>query len=145
MKNTGQMLRTCASLSLLILPLGVLAENVDCRSCHGVTSSAGVVDLNAIYADPAKHHPVDIGFPAVLDSYRMPPAQSGEISFFDRNGNGMPDADEIQLFGQGPSAQMTCSTCHAEHGTTHALQQKLPMYLRVTNTGNGLCSTCHVQ
>lgn len=128
-----------------MLPLEALADNVDCRSCHGVTQSASVVDLSKIYANPAVHHPVDIGFPAASDSFRAPSAQSGDISFFDHNGNGQPDPEEIQLFGQGSAALMSCSTCHVEHGTTHALQRKLPMYLRVANTDSGLCSTCHVQ
>ncbi|MGC2164730.1 MAG: hypothetical protein WA632_01805 [Gallionella sp.] len=145
MKLTSKILPLFVLLSLILLPLETLADNVDCRSCHGVTKSAGVVDLSAIYADPAKHHPVGIGFPAMNESFRLPSAQLGEIGFFDRNGNGQPDPEEIQLFGQGTAALMSCSTCHVEHGTTHALQWKLPMYLRVANTDSGLCSTCHVQ
>ncbi|MEJ2694402.1 MAG: cytochrome c3 family protein [Candidatus Thiodiazotropha sp.] len=144
MKTTGQMLRIYTSLSLLMVPLETLAENVDCRSCHGVEASADVVDLSPIYANPALHHPVEIGFPAMSESLRTPQAQSGDVSFFDRNGNSQPDPEEIQLFGQGVAALMTCSTCHVEHGTTSAPQWKLPMYLRVENTGSGLCSTCHI-
>jgi hypothetical protein len=145
MTQSTSLLRVFAALTLLTLPLEILAEDVDCRNCHGVTKSASVVDLNMIYANPAAHHPVGKGFPAMDDSFHRPMAQLGDIAFFDRNANGQPDRDEIQLFGSGAAAVISCSTCHAEHGTTHALQRKLPMYLRVANTDSGLCSTCHNQ
>lgn len=143
MSHTTRLLRTLSSLMLLMMPLEILAEDVDCRSCHGVTKSASIVDLSEIYANPAAHHPVGKGFPLMGDAFRKPMAQQGNIAFYDLNGDGQPGRDEVQLFGSGDAAVMSCSTCHAEHGTTHALQRKLPMYLRVTPANNALCSTCH--
>ena len=145
MTQSANLLRALAALTLLTLPLKILAEDVDCRNCHGVTKSASAVDLNKIYENPAAHHPVGKGFPLMDDSFHRPTAQLGDIAFFDRNDNGQPELDEIQLFGSGAAAVMTCSTCHVEHGTTHALQRKQPMYLRITNINSALCSTCHNQ
>jgi hypothetical protein len=142
MKFVMRILRASA---LMLLPLNALADNVDCQSCHMAGGTGGAIDLSAIYAEPTKHHKVGIAFPVANDNYRAPQDQAGNIVFFDNNGNGQPDVDELQLFWLGPDALMTCSTCHAEHGTTPAPQLKLPMYLRVSNTKSALCSNCHLQ
>jgi len=145
MSHTTHLLRVLPSLMLLMIPLEILAEDVDCRNCHNAARAARIGDLSNIYANPAAHHPVGKGFPLMSDSFIRPTEQLGDISFFDRNDNGQPDPSEIQLFGSGAAAVMSCSTCHAEHGTTHALQRKLPMHLRVTTANNALCGTCHNQ
>jgi hypothetical protein len=134
-----------AGTLLLVLPLHAIADNVDCRSCHVVGGIGSAVDLSPIYAEPTKHHQVGIAFPVANENYRAPQDQAGDVVFFDKNANGQPDINEVQLFGLGQDARMSCSTCHAEHGTTPAPQLKLPMYLRVDNSRSALCSTCHLQ
>jgi predicted CXXCH cytochrome family protein len=62
----------------------------------------------------------------------------GDISFFDRNGNGIADFDEIQLFGTG--GKVECASCHREHGDAPPPPQP-NMYLRVTAAM--LCMVCH--
>ena len=120
------------------------AQNVDCRSCHAPGTAAG--DFSAIYADAVAHHPVDIDYPAASEHFNLPNGQSADVTFFDRNGNGQPDSDEVQLFGANGAATVTCASCHKEHGAT-PLPAPAPcdVHLRVTNAGSALCSTCHSQ
>ena len=125
------------------------AQNVDCRSCHAPGAASGVADFSAIYANVASHHPVGINYPVGLSAdpnFHLPNGQSGDVTFFDRDGNGQPDSDEIQLFGMNSTATITCSSCHREHGTS-PLPANAPRdaYLRVTIVGSALCSTCHSQ
>jgi len=125
------------------------AQNVDCRSCHASGSAAGVADFGAIYANVATHHPVGINYPIGLSAspnFKQPNGHSADALFFDSNGNGQPDSDEIQLFGTNSTATITCSSCHREHGTS-PLPANAPRdtHLRVTIVGSKLCSTCHSQ
>jgi len=122
-------------------------QNVDCRSCHTSSGAAGARDFSHIYADPSSHHPVGIKYPAGLNAnkkFNLPNARSADIAFFDRNGNGQPDSDEILLFGAGGAATVECSSCHKAHGNDPApanITDKF--YLRVDNAGSALCITCH--
>jgi hypothetical protein len=125
------------------------AQNVDCRSCHAPGSTSGVADFSAIYANVATHHPVGINYPFGLSAdpnFNQPNGQNADVTFFDRNGNGQPDSDEIQLFGMNGTTTITCSSCHREHSTS-PLPANAPRdaHLRVTNIGSKLCSTCHSQ
>lgn len=119
----------------------------DCLSCHAPGMVAA--DFSAIYADPKSHHPVGVRYPLGTDAspnFKLPGGRGAGIMFFDSNGNGQPDSDEIRLFGTNGAAAITCASCHKEHGTT-PLPANAPrdMYLRVTNAGSALCSTCHSQ
>jgi len=137
------------SFMLLAAPGSGHAQNVDCRSCHAPGSTSGAADFGAIYGNVATHHPVGIVYPIGLSAspnFKQPNGHSADVMFFDRNGNGQPDSDEIQLFGTNGTATITCSSCHREHGTS-PLPANAPRdtHLRVTNTGSALCSTCHSQ
>ena len=123
------------------------AQNVDCRSCHAPGSTSGAADFSAVYANVASHHPVDINYPLGLGAepyFHQPDMQHDDVTFFDKNDNGLPDSDEIQLFGKNDTVKITCSTCHRDHGTTR-LPANAPRdaYLRVTVEGSALCSNCH--
>ena len=141
------------SSMLCILLLGVSslgrAQNFDCLDCHDITGSAGVDDFSMIYAHTKPHHPVGIAYPSgptANEDFKAPHGQSAGITFFDRNGNGQPDSNEVQLYDVNGEATIECATCHIEHGTT-PLPADAPadVYLRVKNTGSALCSTCHSQ
>lgn len=123
------------------------AQNVDCRSCH--VQGAAAADFGAIYADPKSHHPVDIVYPGGLTAnanFNQPNGQNAGTTFFDTNGNGQPDGNEVQLFGATGSATITCATCHKEHGTVPPTPDtSADAYLRVSLTGSALCSICHSQ
>ena len=138
-------------LCMLLLGVSSLsrAQNVDCLDCHDITGSAGVDDFSMIYAHTKPHHPSGIAYPSGLaanDDFKAPNGQSADITFFDRNGNGRPDSNEVQLYDVDGAATIECASCHIEHGTT-PLPPDAPadVYLRVKNTGSALCSTCHNQ
>ena len=125
----------------------VNAQSAGCRSCHAPNAAAGARDLSPFYANPKFHHPVGVKYPArALDDskFNLPNGQSPDIAFFDTNGNGQPDSDEIQLFGAKGAVTVECASCHIEHGSSPVSGNKHPgSYLRVANEGSALCLTCH--
>lgn len=127
------------------------AQNFACLDCHDITGGAGVNDFSLIYAQTKPHHPVGIAYPLsppANENFNAPNGQSAGITFFDRNGNGQPDSDEVRLYDAGGAATIECATCHIEHGTAPApvpVRKPVDMHLRVTAEGSKLCSTCHNQ
>jgi len=138
---------------MLLLVLGVSspadAQNFACLDCHDITGADGVNDFSMIYAHTKPHHPAGIAYPAsqgFKDDFKAPNGQSAGIAFFDRNGNGQPDGNEVQLYIVNGRATIECATCHIEHGTTPRPAGAPPdVHLRVENTSSALCSTCHIQ
>jgi hypothetical protein len=124
-------------------------RNVDCRSCHTPNGAAGAKDFSSIYANPKSHHSVGVLYPLGLNSdpnYNQPDGRSEDTAFFDKNGNGQPDSDEIQLFGSNGMFTVECASCHKEHGNTlEAGNAPVGLYLRIENYSSGLCTTCHRQ
>jgi hypothetical protein len=124
-------------------------QNVDCRSCHVPNGAEGAKDFSSIYANPKSHHPVGVSYPLGSNAYpnfNLPIGLSADIAFFDRNGNGQPDSDEIMLFGTNISVTVECASCHKAHGSSPVSDNTPPdFYLRIVNAGSALCITCHRQ
>jgi len=123
------------------------AQSEDCRSCHAANGAAGAKDFSPFYANPKSHHPVGVKYPLATQggpNIQLPDGQGEWVSFFDRNGNGQPDSDEVMLFGASGEATVECASCHQEHGDS-PVSGKPPtsFYLRVANDGSALCITCH--
>lgn len=125
------------------------AQSEVCRSCHAPNAAAGAKDFSPIYANPKSHHPVGVIYPIgsnANQNFKLPNRQSTGIAFFDRNSNGQPDSDEIQLFGMNGEVTVECASCHQEHGSSPVSGNGHPdFYLRVANVGSALCITCHRQ
>lgn len=121
----------------------------DCRSCHTPNGAAGAKDFSSIYADPKSHHSVGVLYPLGLNAdpnYNQPEGRSTDIAFFDKNGDGQPDSDEIRLFGSNGMFTVECASCHKEHGKApEAGNAPAGLYLRIDNFSSGLCTTCHRQ
>lgn len=117
-------------------------EYVDCRTCHlDPLPDSGARDYFEYFAETKRQHPVGIGYPiSPRPDYNGPTGWVGDITFFDSNGNGVADADEIQLFGI--SRKVECSSCHREHGFGAPPPQP-NMYLRLSNVLDALCQVCH--
>lgn len=126
------------------------AQSEGCRSCHSPGGAAGARDFSSIYTHPAAHHAVGVSYPlgpSAFPKFNPPNGQNSDIAFFDTNGNGRPDTDEIQLFGTSVSVTVECASCHREHGDSPGSEYAAPndMYLRVINFNSALCITCHRQ
>ncbi|NMF99699.1 hypothetical protein GPA27_20175 [Aromatoleum toluolicum] len=143
------------------------ADYSDCRTCHYATNvDSGTPDLTGYFVDPG-HHPVRVNYPIRPDYHLPPTTTTTGILFFDVNGNGAPDPNEVQLFsssvlsattGTGtttrskgkPKSTVTtdtwvidCASCHIEHGLTPADPQHTADYVRGAGGDRLLCITCH--
>ncbi|MFI4941593.1 MAG: cytochrome c3 family protein [Burkholderiales bacterium] len=131
-----------------LAPQGV-EQNVDCRSCHSPNGTAGAKDFSAFYTNPKSHHPVGVRYPPAPQAepnFKMPNGRNDVAAFFDRNGNGQPDNDEVMLFGPKGAVTVECASCHREHGNSRSPgTTAADPYLRVENTNSALCMTCHRQ
>lgn len=127
---------------------------IDCRTCHlDPLPDSGAPDYFEYFAEPRRQHPTGIAYPVFQGSdYNGPTGLEGDIAFFDSNGNGIADADEIQLFGI--TRKVECSSCHREHGDSpqpvktkgnkrSGTSQTTNQYLRLSNAFDALCRVCH--
>lgn len=139
----GAKLKACCGLGLMVgLAFNANGAYIDCKVCHlDPTPDSGAPDYFEYFAEPKRQHPVGVAYPlAPGQDYNLPMALDGDITFFDANGNGIADLDEIQLFGL--SRKIECSSCHREHGTSTPPPQP-NMYLRLSNALDALCRVCH--
>jgi hypothetical protein len=116
---------------------------VDCRLCHlDPLPGSAAKDYLEYFSEPERTHVVGVNYPRLpAAGYRPLTGQATGVAYFDRNGNGIVDADEIQVFGV--DAKVECSSCHVEHGDGSPPPANPNMYLRILNTGDALCGTCH--
>lgn len=140
-RNKGTMIAWMLASCSLSWP--VMAVGIDCRDCHA-GSDPKAKNYLGMYANPEAHHPVEVSYPPMSkqSSYRIPTGRAGENSFFDNNGNGIPDANEIQIF----NGRLECASCHdPAHGTStpSVAAQGNPLYLRRSNRGSEICVICH--
>ncbi len=125
------------------------AGSDSCLYCH---SSGGLVpsipfDVFAIGTDLTDDHPVGVGLPngAVYD-FNTPGGVSGNLRFFDGDGDGRADSNELRFYDTGDGYEVECASCHDPHGVTTSGGQTgplVPSFLRVSNSDSGLCLTCH--
>ena len=158
MQNSIRLLSASRAITLIILFFLGCTQNrldqysdvqsVECRSCHKPGGAAGAVDLTSIYTNPKSHHSVGVQYPLVSNAasdFNLPNGQVAGVSFFDGNGNGKPDGNEIQLFGAKGAFKVECSSCHKEHGDSRLSEKNVSEsnYLRVNNVNSALCVACH--
>lgn len=128
-----------AAMVLFVSP--ATAGYVDCMLCHvDPDPTSGAQDYLEYFVDRERQHPTNTPYPRTNDQYRLTLSQVGDITFFDANGNGVVDPEEIQLFGT--DARVQCSSCHREHGDSPPPPNP-DMYLRIANAGSSLCQICH--
>lgn len=134
-------IQTAASIGMLALScsaFNVSASFVDCTQCHNEA------DFLSKY-NRETNHATGVGYPSAFTftaGYNIPDGNIGDIVFFDANGNGFPDEDEIQLFGT--TSTVECSSCHEGHDGAPPPSGTPPsMYLRVSAQGSAICAVCH--
>ena len=137
-----KLVAACALASLLGLASTGDAHGAyaDCELCHlDPAPDSRAKDYFDYFAMPERQHPTGIAYPAAPNpDFFRPTALAGDITFFDNNGNGVADLEEVQLFGIG--GKIECASCHREHdGASPPAQPNL--YLRVA--ADLLCMVCH--
>jgi uncharacterized CHY-type Zn-finger protein len=123
------------------------AKNDDCMFCHASGGSTGKLDVSRYYVNNEAHHKVGIAYPlgsALNEEFQIPTGLKNDVSYFDQNGNGQPDVEEIRVFITKGVAYITCASCHREHEKSPvAREEPDDDYLRGTNESSQMCLTCH--
>lgn len=142
MRTTRRFRFLLLALPALLAPLAAWPDYSDCRNCHFDVPPDDVTPDFSGYFQLVGHHPVRVAYPLRPD-YRQPGLTQGGIRFFDRNGNGKVDSDEIQIFRNRGEWVVDCASCHIEHGVTAAITGHPPDYVRSAGGAIHLCVTCH--
>jgi len=140
----------------------------------GYNKATGETDTTANLAQRkgylADDHPIGVKYPEEFGpdvDYNEPDVKIPKIAFFDNNGNGHADPDEIRLYDSGDGYEVECGSCHDPHGIKVNVANQneiIPSFLRVgsfvgtgsidgtgltndisANSGSSLCLTCHVK
>lgn len=120
----------------------------DCRFCHVPNAGKGIRDFSIIFDNPKIHHPVGVMYPLGSDSsddFNQPNGLTDDGTiFFDDDGVGELDINDVRLFGTGDAVTVECASCHREHGDAPASGEDIANhFLRITNENSRLCITCH--
>lgn len=128
---------------------------VGCMGCHspGALLGAGATDFTVfnLGTDLRNDHPVGIKYPATGPGvdFNPPTATVNTVRFFDTNGNGRPDKNEIRLYATSGEYQVECASCHDPHGVGPGPGGNgspfNKTFLRLSNAGSAVCLTCHVK
>ena len=109
-------------------------------------------------------HPVGVLFPTEFGpgvDFNQPTAEiPGKMRFFDKNGDGKADTNEVRLYDTGDGYEVECGSCHDPHGVPSDGKGTRfnPSFLRVNNGiapgspetalsagPSALCLTCHLK
>lgn len=132
----------CAALLAVTAIASVRADYQDCRSCHyAVLPESTAPDFTNYFNTPG-HHPVHVAYPAKAE-YNATDAVVADILFFDRDGDGLPGPDEVQIFRSIDGDMIECSSCHVEHGIGPPATNHPVEYVRSATANNVLCGFCH--
>lgn len=140
-----------------------------CMACHTAGNFIGAPDYTvfSIQEDLRDDHPIGILFPTNTATggvdFNAPThtTPNGLMQFFDRDGDGRIDTNEVRLYETGDGFEVECASCHDPHGIPSggAGSKFNPSFLRVNNgvvdngttgtagivseSGSALCLTCH--
>lgn len=134
---------------------GLKGDGTGCMSCHSpANSGTPAVDFTAfaIGTDLRNDHPVGVTFPATTGSGTDWNTPNGvkmvgalTTKFFDENGNGRLDKNEIRVYDTGNGPSVECGSCHDPHGVPGGGGKFNATFLRKSNTQSGVCLTCHAK
>lgn len=125
-----------------------------CMACHSPGQVSAAVDFTPalVGTDLTNDHPVGINFPAAVGpgtDWKAPITTTNaamvEWKFFDDDGDGYLDKNEIRMYTSAASAKVECASCHDPHGVPSGGAGSVfnATFLRKSNTNSGVCMTCH--
>lgn len=133
---------------------------VGCNLCHGGSGIAPDFSAFMLGTNLRNDHIVGVTFPTTFGpgvDYNEPEVViPGRWSFFDDNGNGLAEKNEVRMYDSGAGPAVECASCHDPHGipSNGPGSEFIPSFLRISNsTANsngiggpsGLCLTCHTK
>lgn len=147
--------------------------NGTCALCH-LSPIGGLKESYRAFmlgTDLRNDHPVGVQFPDTFGpgiDFNEPNVKiPNRMAYFDGNGNGHADTDEVRLYDTGEGYEVECASCHDPHGVpsggSGSGTRFNPSFLRVNNgivattenaagtsgiVSNGpsaLCLTCHAK
>ncbi|CAB1369248.1 hypothetical protein [Denitratisoma oestradiolicum] len=119
-----------------ILLMALLASISLTATANDDCGSPYVIDENKADMGP-RHHPIGRPLPAT-GAFHQPTGCLEGLWFYDRNGNGSPDAAEPRLFGA--QRVVDCGSCHGESPATRSAASA-SVFLRLDAAT--LCTVCH--
>lgn len=122
----------------------------ECMTCHSPSGSAGgATDFSMFMlgTDLRNDHPVGVRFPTASTDFNTTTGATALNTFFDKDGDGHMDKEDIRLYKTGTDFRVECASCHDPHGVPSggAGSPFNKTFLRKTNDGSGVCLTCHAK
>jgi mono/diheme cytochrome c family protein len=120
----------------------------ECMSCHtenGAVPGATSFGAFLIGKDLRNDHPIGVVFPTANPDFFQPTGTAPLAKYFDTDGDGHMDKEDIRLYKNGSNFQVECATCHDPHGvpSNGVGSQFNGTFLRKTNGESKVCFTCH--
>ncbi len=141
-----------------------VADNTCANSaCHASKGGARAdFRVFVLGTDLRDDHVVGIRFPTTfgpgIDFNEPDITIPGKWAFYDTNGSGFAEKNEVRLYDSGEGPEVECASCHDPHGIpSNGPGTKFnPSFLRVNNSGvnadgvigdgpSALCLTCHAK
>ncbi|MEO5373092.1 MAG: cytochrome c3 family protein [Alphaproteobacteria bacterium] len=117
-----------------------------CLVCHNTDGLATDFTVFAIGTNLTNDHPIGVSFGAA-EGMIAPNMTRGNIKFWDLNGDGIPERNEVRLYDSGNGFKVECASCHDPHGVPSAGNdsENFKSFLRMDNSGSALCQSCHAK
>ncbi len=121
----------------------------DCMLCHN-SSNPFAPDFASFLIGTDLHddHPVGVSLPNTTKyDFNEPTGIRGNLKFYDTNGNGRADSNELRFYNTGDGFEVECASCHNPHGTPVSGSGRgalIPTFMRVSDQ-SVLCLTCHIK
>lgn len=128
-----------------------------CLVCHKGTIAPDFTVM-ALTQNLSNQHPISMNYPTATQdpAFNQLLTNDGRIAWFEETGNSRADDNEIKLYSDGAGGyKVQCATCHNPHGTRAAINTPpnelgrngvdYATFLRKSNAGSALCTTCHIK